>query len=568
MQVLTHFPLLKSLGWALFDSLWQMAALWLLYSLLMAVFRPAASRIRHGLALWALGIGTVWTGVTFLTAAFFPQTGGDAWLGFLSPSQFTGGWFLGSFRTYMDAALPCGSTIYLLVLAGLLIRCAVHYRHTRGLTRRGLSTMPAAFRVFVSSTALQLGIGKPVKAWLSSLVDVPLTLGFLKPMILLPVAMLSQLSTQQVEAILVHELGHIRRKDYLLHLVVTVLEGLFFFNPFTRLLIRQLKKEREHCCDDLVIQFKYDPHAYVSALLSLAALHQPAHKLAIAATGGGDKWLLERARRILMNKKSASRPGTRSLLLLLFTALITTLAVYRPIKSFHPVFPGHPTPVVAASQPIHLSVSPATSLDETGYNMRLLSAPPPAANAHRRSPSQRRTRAKHPADLVETDDNNDFVVTAIDNTAGSDVNPMALIATADDSADGLSSDDRDFVLNTPMTIASGPSITLQPGTPIVPNSSFSYQYTLGDSSRSAEQQLYLQLSAQREVLAAIAQLQQQTAVQLKALTNLRTKASESVRLRNQIYFQQQKIELDYLKKIRSWQQKLQSATHVRVIVHI
>ena len=88
-----------------------------------------------------------------------------------------------------------------------------------------------------------MGIRPAVSAWLSSKVDVPLTLGHLKPVILLPVAMINHLTPQQVEAILVHELAHIRRHDYLLHLAVTALEGFFFFNPFARLLIRQVKKK-------------------------------------------------------------------------------------------------------------------------------------------------------------------------------------------------------------------------------------------------------------------------------------------------------------------------------------
>ena len=148
---------------------------------------------------------------------------------------------------------------------------------------------------------------------------------------------------------------------------------------------------------------------------------------------------------------------------------------------------------------------------------------------------------------------------------------MTLVASADDisdPSDATANNNRDFSLNTPMAIASGPAITLQQGAPMVPNSSFSYQYTLGDSSRLLEQQVYLQLSAQREVLAAIANLQQQTAAQLKALTNLRTKATESVGLRNRIRNQQQKIQLDYLRKIKLWQQKLEKAPHIKVIVYI
>src|SRR5580658_9615262 len=92
MQVLTHFPLLKALGWALFNSLWQMAALWLLYSLIIAIFHTAAARLRHGLALLFLNIGAFWTGVTFLVTSLYPDNGNPTLLTFLSPGQFTPAW--------------------------------------------------------------------------------------------------------------------------------------------------------------------------------------------------------------------------------------------------------------------------------------------------------------------------------------------------------------------------------------------------------------------------------------------------------------------------------------------
>jgi beta-lactamase regulating signal transducer with metallopeptidase domain len=588
MQVLTHFPILKALGWALFDSLWQMAALWLLYSLLMAVFHAAAARIRHGLALLSIGLGTIWTGITFFAILLFPDSGNDAWLPFLSPGPSAPGWWWHTSRAFMDVALSYGSSLYLLTLAGLLVRCAGHYRQTRQLTRNGRSTMPAEFRVFVTSTAFQLGIRKPVRVWLSSLVDVPLTLGFLKPLILFPIAMMSQLSTKQVEAILIHELGHIRRKDYLLHLVVTILEGLFFFNPFARLLIRQLKKEREHCCDDLVLQFKYDPHAYVSALLSLAAYHQPVRKLAVAATGSSDKLLLERARRILLRQEgNRSRPGMRPLLLVLFTMLMTAAALYRPLAT------ARQRPAPAAAK-VSLRAAPPGSFFEVTLNGSIRSVPPSGRIAHARPQAKRRQPVRRQGLSGETfsgetfsgeflsgrslsggslsgesfggqpdiAESGDSYVPGDDNVPGND---NVVVSTAENGFGSI--DGRDFTLNAP-SATSGPSINLQQGTPVVPNNSFSFQYTLGDSSRPEEQLLYLQLSSQREVMAAINKLQEQTATRLKALAALQAKAMESVDLRRRIKAEQNKIQSEYLRKISTWQHKLEKTTHVRVIVYI
>jgi beta-lactamase regulating signal transducer with metallopeptidase domain len=572
MQVLTHFPILKALGWALFNSLWQMAALWLVYVLLMAAFRKTAARIRHGIALLSLGAGACWALVTFCTAWLFPDNDVAAWSPFLSPGHPAAGWFWQTSHSLVDSLLTCGSTLYLVVLGGLLMRYSGHYRHSRNLTRQGLTTMPAEFRVFVSATALQLGIPKPVKAWLSSLIDTPLTLGFLKPVILLPAAMITQLTPQQVEAILIHELAHIQRRDYLLHLIVTLLEGLFFFNPFSRLLIRQLKKEREHCCDDIVLQFKYDPHAYVSALLSLAAGCEPVQKLAIAATGTGEKLLLQRARRILQQQKGESRtPLIRSLALLLFTLLIAGTALYHPLLQVR-----RPLSTATTGNPIAPKLTPSTPTTprlaaaprEITSIQTIRSTPPPSALAHPRSRVHPRTPGPERPVLAGTDDNNVFVNSADD---GSNPDGSALVLISADDADPGntgSPDTRDYSLNFPSPTINGPAATIQQGAPYVPNSSFSYQYVVGDSTRPEEQMIYLQQSAQLEIMGAINKLQQQTAARLKTLDAQRIPAEESVHLRRQLESRQLKIQQDYINRIISLQKKLEKSTHIKVIVYI
>jgi beta-lactamase regulating signal transducer with metallopeptidase domain len=568
MQVLTHFPLLKALGWALFNSLWQMAALWLLYRLIIAIFHTVAADVRHGLALLFLVIGACWTGATFVAASLFSDTGNNTWLSVLSPEQSAPALFWHTGKTLMDTTLSFGSTLYLVVLAGLILRYISHYWHTRKLTRSGLVAMPAEFRVFVKATALQLNIGKPVRAWLSHLIDVPLTLGFLKPVILLPAAMITQLSPHQVEAILIHELGHIRRKDYLLHLVVTVLEGLLFFNPFSRLLIRELKKEREHCCDDLVLQFKYNPHDYISALLVLAARQRRGQKLAVAATGGSDKLLLQRARRILLQQEDdRSGPRTRTLVLLLFTGLITALAFCRPLHpAQHTGTVNGPAGIDAPAKTAPASVPVANSREfafsRPIYSTRPRSAVAKPLRARPRTHTYRESEAPEPGD-------NDVFINLADDPTG-DGNIPALASTSDELTDPGSApefENRDYSMKVPGFIA-GPDVSFPQGAPIVPNSSFSFRYTEGDSSRPEEQLLYLQQSAQREVLSAIVNLQQQTAVQLKALAALQAKAAESVHLRHQIQTQQQSIQREYLKKITGWQKKLETTTHIRMIVYI
>ncbi|HLI94220.1 MAG TPA: M56 family metallopeptidase [Puia sp.] len=585
MQVLTHFPILKALGWALVNSMWQMAALWVIYALFVTAFQNAA--VRHRFALLLLGAGALWTTASFVAAWLFPGSSGAFFLSILSPGQPAAGGFWQNTRRLVEDALPYGTSLYLLVLGSLLVRYGANYRHSRRLTRLGLSAMPPQFRTFVSATALQLGIRVPVKAWLSSLVDVPLTLGLLKPVILLPAAMITHLTPQQVEAILVHELAHIRRRDYLLHLLITVLEGIFFFNPFARLLIRQLKKERENCCDDLVLQFKYDAHAYVSALLSLASRRPFGQKLAVAATGTGDRMLLQRAKRILLPEKGERlRPGLRPLILLAVTALIAALPLYHPLLLSDKPATGIAarTRVIYFVPPKRAAVRASSFAVEPAMPMRpvdlvitqpmILTAPRRVIRRHgagaRLTGHRGNTDLEMAYDVRDPGNGSDLVVKTADDGllfANSDGAPVAVtVAGGPDPNAVPEATSRDFSMNIPQ--AAGPAAPTMDGTPFIPNSSFTFQYNEGDSSHSEEQLLYLQQSAQLEVLAAMAKLQQQTAAQLKALTAQLSRATESLRLRNQIRSRQLQLQEDYFKKIQSWQSKLQKSTHIRMIVYI
>jgi hypothetical protein len=180
----------------------------------------------------------------------------------------------------------------------------------------------------------------------------PLTIGFWKPVILLPLAGINHLSPQQVEAVLLHELSHIRRFDYLVNIVLQVTEVLMFFNPFVRLLLKKAYQERENSCDDWVLQFDYNGAEYAKALLSIEQTEQ-AKLLALGANNNQKYYLLHRIARIISREKKPNHFGKQlstlsivALTLLLmngFTTAITTKqqsptnAVYLKSEFFAPL---------------------------------------------------------------------------------------------------------------------------------------------------------------------------------------------------------------------------------------
>jgi beta-lactamase regulating signal transducer with metallopeptidase domain len=152
----------------------------------------------------------------------------------------------------------------------------------------------------LNKVASRLNIRRTVLLAESASVHVPLVIGYLKPMLLIPIGFVSGLSTQQVEAIFIHELTHIKREDYLLNLIQSVAEAIFFFNPFVWIISSIIRREREHCCDDAVLRSGGNAIAYVRALAHLEEHRVAQPTLALSAIGTKNQ-LLNRIKRIMEN---------------------------------------------------------------------------------------------------------------------------------------------------------------------------------------------------------------------------------------------------------------------------
>jgi len=148
----------------------------------------------------------------------------------------------------------------------------------------------------------QMGLRKAVRLAESAVASVPAVVGFWRPVVLVPVACLSGMPARQLEAILLHELAHVRRQDYLVNLTQVVVETLLFYHPAVRWLGRQIRVEREHCCDDIAAKACGDRVAYARALAALEEMRGEGRGAVIAARlamGAADGALLRRVRRVL-----------------------------------------------------------------------------------------------------------------------------------------------------------------------------------------------------------------------------------------------------------------------------
>jgi len=463
MALLGQSAFLKALGWALLNSVWQMGLLWVMFLLLTACMKKLTAQIKHSLAVIFLGIGFCWFAFTlasqYLTFSEHPLVivlnANDA-----HPQNLMG--FFGSLTKGLEFSLPYLSLLYFGVTCFLFFRFAMQYRYTNLICSQEIHKPEASIRIYVQQIAERMGIHKPIKVWMSAIVDTPMTIGFLKPVILMPIASINGLSIQQVEAILLHELSHIKRNDYLVNLMIASIDILLFFNPFSKLFVNTIKKEREHSCDDLVMQFEYNAHAYASALLAIEQKRVLRLSLAMAATGRNNQLLLDRVKRILALPVASQY--SNKLVPLLFSAVMMAFIAWSN--------PGNVIvrQILKIDQPEPVAAKPNSEINEVRFANLVVTKKP------------RTDTKKHIASLVSPKTEEQIDEDAGASTVADDyqvVNVNQLNAAPVVQAAGYESM-RDFSISEPVTTEAASAGV--PASPFVPGSSFSY-YDIQDSSR-------------------------------------------------------------------------------------
>ena len=290
---------LQSLGWAVLNSLWQLALLWVIYQTINGIFSSAKSSFKSSLASSLLAGGFAWFIYTFLSA--LTDNSNPA---IISPSSANAE-SNAELNIWLQQTLPLASVLYLVLLIFPLLHFVRNYRYVQVIRKYGLTKMKVEWRMFVSRIAVQMNIQKKVQIWVSEFVSSPVTIGFLKPVILVPLAAINHLTPQQLEAVLLHELSHIKRFDYLVNLIINFIQTILYFNPFAKAFVKIVEREREKNCDEMVLQFQYDSHEYASALLLLEKTNHTPERFSIGTTGKKND-LLHRVESIMgMHKKPA-----------------------------------------------------------------------------------------------------------------------------------------------------------------------------------------------------------------------------------------------------------------------
>lgn len=324
--------IVRATGWAILHSLWQGAIIYgVLYLVIQPVFKFKAST-RYTIATMG--------GLLMLGSFLYTFTELFQWSVVSSEASAQSYWK--QLPGLVPPAVPLTAVEYiemlfpwlvLLYSVGLIIQSVIFwkgYRKIQNLKNAVHQSVPKDWMIKLETLRTELGIGRKIGYYLSDKIQVPLVIGYIKPIILFPAMLATQLEMNQLEAIMIHELSHIRRNDYLFNLLRTLTETILFFNPFAWLIGKMMDIERENACDDKVIQLTNAPLTYAKALLQLELLTNTQKPVLALAATGEEQHLYQRIKRITNMKTESINSRQKLLSIALTFATLISLAWVNP----------------------------------------------------------------------------------------------------------------------------------------------------------------------------------------------------------------------------------------------
>ena len=289
-------PLFHALGWTLLHFCWQGALVAVVLGCVLNLLGARPARARYAVACLALALMVALPLATFahlaskeyrLRAAF------DGTAIAIAPGMTlqvgagdaTATWPM-QVAVALDRALPWLLLAWLAGVVLFVVRLNVGLMVARRMRSMGTGAVPTELQQAFDALLRRLGVARAVRLMHSALVQAPTVIGWLRPVILIPASCLTGMSALQIEAVLAHELAHIRRHDYLVSVLQSAIEALLFYHPAVWWVSKQVRRERECCCDELAVAVGGDLLAYARALSILEERRSFYPEVALGANGG------------------------------------------------------------------------------------------------------------------------------------------------------------------------------------------------------------------------------------------------------------------------------------------
>ncbi|HEY6403262.1 MAG TPA: M56 family metallopeptidase [Blastocatellia bacterium] len=321
MNSIETIPTLEALCWTLVHFLWQGALVALMLGLARVALKRRTANLRYLASCAAMLLMLALPVITFVTLlsidrgaqvemtdppaptkrtvktdSLKSELGGDSLIVGGAPQSSEPAAPRWKLRELFSGAAPWLTSLWLAGVILLSLRMLGGWVYVRRLKSYGTGPLPDEWRLRFAELCREIRVLRPVRLLESAVVQVPTVIGWLRPVVLIPASALVGLAPRQLEAVIAHELAHIRRYDYLVNLLQSAVEILLFYHPAVWRLSREIRQEREDCCDDVAVEVCGDALIYARALTEIEALRGAGLRLAMAADGGS---LLSRIQRIV-----------------------------------------------------------------------------------------------------------------------------------------------------------------------------------------------------------------------------------------------------------------------------
>lgn len=293
-------PVIDSLGWTLLHFLWQGALLGCVTAIALTLLRNAGAEYRYNIACAALLACLVWPALAFY--ARLGHGGGADGIAMFTGAQAAKAGAPGLAAQFQHQ-LPWIVGAWAACCGALTLRTALGLLWIRRVSMRASRAAPAHWQQRLDLLAQQYGIGRKVAMRIVDELASPITAGWLRPVVLVPAALLTGMPAELLEALLAHELAHVQRFDYLVNLGQNVIEILLFYHPAVWWISGRIRVEREQIADDIAARQLGEPRRLAVALSELEKRQFSPLSPAIAANGGD---LMPRIKRLV-------RPGAQAL---------------------------------------------------------------------------------------------------------------------------------------------------------------------------------------------------------------------------------------------------------------
>ena len=287
MNFLPSQDMIMALAWTIIHSLWQFSIIGLILFFVLRNIDDKKPNLRYGLSLFSLTLAILSSLITF--SIYAVNNGAHDVLSQVitlnGTVQTTGNLSIQSHMTnFMDDHFALIVSLWFLGMLLFIVKSIGGFIYLNNLKKSAVSADSKIINVY-RSLKIKFDIIRNVKVAESGLISSPMVIGYVKPIILFPIGMVNNLSTEEVGCILAHELAHIKRHDYIINVCQIFIENIFYYHPAIWYISKAIRSEREKCCDDMAIKHTSSQLNYAKTLVKVQEIKISNQTLALAFNG-------------------------------------------------------------------------------------------------------------------------------------------------------------------------------------------------------------------------------------------------------------------------------------------